>query len=138
MTFNDEQVQNSVEDLRVSKEKKNGQSPAISIVKQKKTTPSVPKVSCYQCYKLFYIKDDEEFKQQAQQMRSSKGLKVSGISKMFCSVECERKYNSVYSKTCALETCKKEFLKENGVTAHTRWFCCEDHASSDPKTQKLD
>lgn len=71
-------------------------------------------------------------------MRSSKGLKVCGLSKMFCSIECERKYNAIYSKTCALESCKKEFLKENGVTAHTRWFCCEDHANIDPKTQKLD
>ena len=51
----------------------------IEVVKQssmKKNAPSVPKISCYQCYKLFYVKDNEEAKRQAEQLTSSKGLKL--------------------------------------------------------------
>ena len=39
--------------------------------------------------------------------------------------------------TCMLDGCDKMFLKAIGAYVHGKWFCCDDHAESDPVTKKM-
>ena len=39
--------------------------------------------------------------------------------------------------TCMLDGCDKMFLKAVGAYVHGKWFCCDDHAESDPVTKKM-
>jgi hypothetical protein len=41
------------------------------------------------------------------------------------------------SHACAFPGCTNRFKKVNGILAHGRWFCCENCADKDPKTQKM-
>ena len=53
---------------------------------------STPKSSCYQCYKLFYVKDKA-----AEETAPAK--KTGGpVDKTFCSDTCERKYQAAFNK----------------------------------------
>ena len=58
-------------------------------------------------------------------------------SKSFCSDFCEKKYGINHSMTCMLDGCDKMFLKAVGAYVHGKWFCCDDHAESDPVTKKM-
>jgi len=44
---------------------------------------------------------------------------------------------SQYSKKCEWSGCLKVFLKSEGVNAHGKWFCCDEHSNLDPETKEI-
>jgi hypothetical protein len=96
-----------------------------------KEKPKGNKLSCYNCYKLFYLQD-------GQQPSTLKNGTLSEKQKQFCTDICQKKYQAKHSLKCNFPKCAKGFLKENGFSAHARWFCCQEHSEKDPQTMKLD
>ena len=126
--FNQNQDQNhSIEELSQKQTK-----PIFAAVKKatpaaaKKDKLKAPKQSCYNCYKLFYVTENSDPNQ------GQKNIKT------FCSPICQRKYQANHSLRCNFPDCKKTFLKENGFSAHARWFCSNECAQEDPQTKQLD
>jgi len=77
-------------------------------------------MSCYNCYKLFYIKAEEV------------PLRGKPDPRQFCSDHCKKAYGLANSMKCQLADCGKRFLKTEGEYVHGKWFCNDEHAEADP------
>ena len=88
-----------------------------------KASKKPPKVSCFQCFKLYYLAEGEP---------------VPAKDELtFCSDTCTQMFYLHNSKQCFLKGCSKTMLKKEAIHIHGKWFCSDEHAEADPETKKL-